>query len=51
MYKNQTLLLAGIGLLAGLALLRSSRCTGNCRRVAQYMTGHSALRLVTLLAA
>lgn len=52
MNKNQVLLLAGIGLVVGLALLGSSQCTGNCRTLAKYITQHSASSLlVGLLAA
>ena len=52
MSKNQVLLLAGIGLVVGLALLGSSQCTGGCRTFAKYVTQHSVTSLITgLLAA
>lgn len=52
MSKDQLLLLAGIGLVVGVILLSSPRCTGGCRTVAKYVTQHAAHSLVVgLLAA
>jgi hypothetical protein len=52
MNKNQILLLAGLGLVVGLALLGNSQCTGGCRTVAKYVTQHAATSLIVgLLAA
>jgi hypothetical protein len=51
MNRNQVLLLAGIGLVVGLALLGSSQCTGSCRTFAKYVTQHSATSLIAGLLA
>ena len=52
MSNDDILLLAGIGLVLGLVLLGSARCTGSCRAFAKNLTQHSATSLIAgLLAA
>ena len=47
MNRNQMFVLAGVGLVVGLALLGNSQCKGGCRTVAKYLTQHSAASLIT----